>query len=346
MKAKYSAILYAILAAACYGISAPASKLLLQAIPPVMMAALLYLGAGLGMCIVNLTRGGNAKEAKITKKEFPFVMGMVVLDIAAPVLLMLGLSSTTSASASLLNNFEIVTTASIALLFFKEAIDKRMWIAIILMTIASMILTVEDFNIISVSPGSVLVLLACICWGIENNCTRMLSLKDPIQIVIVKGFGSGIGSLIIAIAISELSFNPVWILFALSLGFVAYGLSIYFYIHAQRQLGAARTSTYYAFAPFMGVGLSLMVFGQQFKVSFWIALVVMVAGAYYATTENHSHQHTHEVIEHEHRHNHSEQHHDHIHDKPIDAEHSHTHSHLPTPHVHKHTPDLHHMHRH
>lgn len=346
MKSKQSAIFHAILAAVCYGISAPVTKLLLQEVPPVLLAALLYLGAGVGMSAVRLLRGAKIKEAKINKKDLPYIVGVIALDISASIFMVFGLSMTTSATASLMNNFEIVATAMIALVVFKEAVGKRMWMAIALITAASVILSVEDFDNLFISLGAVFVLLACICWGIENNCTKMLSLKDPLQIVIIKGFGSGLGSLVIALALSESSTNLIYILLSLLLGFVSYGLSVYFYLRAQRQLGAARTSAYYAFAPFIGVGLSFVVFEQQFTVPFWIALSIMVAGAYFAFSENHNHQHTHELLEHEHRHNHEDGHHNHVHEPLIEGEHSHAHVHMPVTHTHKHTPDLHHMHTH
>lgn len=334
------------MAAVCYGVSAPISKLLLDKLPPVFMAALLYLGAGLGMIVVNFFRGKQINEARITKKELPYTAGMVVLDIAAPIFLMLGLTLTTPANASLINNFEIVATSVIALFIFKEAIGKRMWIAIALITISSVILSFEDFSSLSFSIGSVFVLLACVCWGLENNCTRMLSLKDPLQIVIIKGIGSGLGSLAIAAALSEVTIEPVFIGIALLLGFISYGLSIFLYIHAQRQLGAARTSAYYAFAPFIGTGLSFAIFRHDVSLAFLTALIVMIAGTYFATFEKHEHQHRHEFLEHEHRHNHNDGHHEHTHGTVVKGEHSHLHIHQEMSHSHKHTPDLHHAHTH
>jgi Permeases of the drug/metabolite transporter (DMT) superfamily len=283
------AIFQAILAAALYAISSPLSKILLKEIPPMMMAAFLYLGAGIGMAILGFVRKWHRKErveAKLTKKELPYTVAMVVLDIAAPIFLMFGLTLTTAANASLLNNFEIVATAIIALLFFKEAISRRLWIAIVLITLSSIILTVEDASSFSFSAGSVFVILACFCWGIENNCTRKLSSKDPLQIVVIKGFGSGIGSLITALAVGEQISNMVYIPAVLLLGFVAYGLSIFFYVYAQREIGAAKTSAYYAIAPFIGVVLSFLILGEKPNFVFGIALLIMIAGAYLASTDS------------------------------------------------------------
>jgi len=277
------AIFCAVLAAALYAINAPISKLLLTEIPSTMMAGLLYLGAGAGMCLLEkLTK--HEKEIPLTKKELPYTLAMVVLDIAAPILLMIGLTKCSAAHASLLNNFEIVATSLIALFVFREAIGKRLWLAIILVTISSILLSFEDMSSLQFSWGSIFVLLACVCWGFENNCTRMLSSKNPSQIVIIKGFGSGLGALTLSIAIGEHFFQIGYMVLALILGFVAYGLSIYFYIYAQRDLGAARTSTYYAVSPFIGTGLSLMIFKELPSASFIAALLIMAAGTYFAST--------------------------------------------------------------
>ena len=282
------AIFFALLAAVMYAINSPFSKLLLDKIPAKMMAAFLYLGAGIGLFIVGMIQratGRREKELPLTKKELPYTVGMVVLDIAAPIFLMIGLTMTTAANASLLNNFEIVATSIIALMIFKETISKRLWLAIVLVTVSSIILSFEDMSSLSFSLGSIFVLLACVCWGFENNCTRMLSSKNPLEIVVIKGFGSGIGSLVIAFVTGESMPSLIFIFCALLLGFVAYGLSIYFYIYAQRDLGAAKTSAYYAAAPFVGAGLSLLIFRELPSISYIVALVIMLAGTYFASSD-------------------------------------------------------------
>lgn len=289
MKSKQTkSIFLAILAASLYAISSPISKILLDDVPPTLMAALLYLGAGIGMSIVGLIRKKISKETKeshLTRTELPYAIGMVILDIAAPIFLMIGLSMTTSANAALLNNFEIVATSIIALIIFKEAISKRLWTAIILITISVTVLSLEDISSFSFSFGSIFVLLACISWGFENNCTRMMSSKDPLEIVVLKGFGSGLGSLIISFILKEGTDNIKYIILALILGFLTYGLSVFFYVYAQRELGAAKTSTYYAVSPFIGAFLSLLIFKEIPSGTFIIALIIMIIGTYFASTE-------------------------------------------------------------
>lgn len=289
-RTEFKAIFFAILAAALYAISSPVSKLLLNEIPPTFMASFLYLGAGFGMLILDLGRNnkhnkhGNTEE-RLTKKELPYTVSMVVLDIAAPVFLMLGLTMTSAANVSLLNNFEIVATSLIAMAIFKEPVGKRLWAAIFLITVSSILLSLEDVSSLSFSQGSLFVLLACTCWGLENNCTRKLSIKDPLQIVVIKGFGSGTGSLLIAIILEEKIDKVSLIPAALILGFFAYGLSIFFYIYAQRDLGAARTSAYYAVSPFIGAALSLIIFREIPTPTFIIAIIIMLAGMYFATVK-------------------------------------------------------------
>lgn len=283
-----TAIWWAVLAAALYAVSSPVSKILLDKVPPTMMAGLLYLGAGIGMSIIGLFhyKTGNLREEKsLTKRELPYTVGMVVLDIAAPIFLMIGLTMTTPANVSLLNNFEIVATSLIALFIFKEPISKRLWIGIGFITAASIVLSFEDISSLSFSLGSIFVLLAAICWGFENNCTKMLSAKDPLQVVVIKGFGSGLGSLLISFIIKETSADFIYIAATLLLGFFAYGLSIYFYVYAQRELGAAKTSAYYAIAPFIGVVLSFIIFHEIPTISFIIALLIMLCGTYFASID-------------------------------------------------------------
>lgn len=276
-------IAFAILAAALYAINAPFSKILLEFMPPTLMAGFLYVGAGIGMIFIALMRKikkYEAKELKLTKSELPYTIAMIVLDIAAPICLLFGLNSTTAANASLLNNFEIVATAIIALMVFKEKISTRLWFGIFFVTLSCGILSFEDISSLRFSYGSLFVLLATICWGFENNCTRKISSKDPLQIVLLKGIFSGIGSLIIGLFIGE-QIEALWSIVAvLCVGFVVYGLSIYFYVYAQRLLGAARTSAYYAVAPFIAAILSLIIFREIPDVTYFVALVLMIVGAW------------------------------------------------------------------
>ena len=201
------------------------------------------------VALVRKTKKTEEREKGLTGAELPYVIAMILLDIAAPIFLLIGLRFSTAASVSLLNNFEIVVTAIIALMIFKEQISPRLWLGILFVTLSCVLLSFEDIAEFRFSVGSLFVLLACVCWGFENNCTRKISTKDPLQIVLLKGIFSGTGSLIIGLCLGE-RVNEVWSVFGvLGVGFVAYGLSIFFYVYAQRLLGAARTSAYYHSRP-------------------------------------------------------------------------------------------------
>lgn len=334
MKTKNIATFYAILAAALYAINIPFSKLLLNQVQPTMMAAFLYLGAGLGLLIYRMMGGENKKSEPLTMAELPYTIGMIVLDIAAPILLMLGLERTNSANASLLNNFEIVATSIIALLFFKEVLSRRLVFAVALLTLASVILGFEGKGSFQFNTGSLLVLGATCCWGLENNCTRMLSSKSSVQITTIKGIFSGLGSLLVALAVGE-EFPPVlWIGAVLLLGFVAYGLSINFYIKAQKDLGAAKTSAYYSIAPFLGVAFGMLLLGERPALQFYIGLGIMIIATVLMIRDTIALQHTHEHL---HIHSHAHKHgalihtHEHVHS------HSHTHIHGEEESSHTHT---------
>ena len=326
MRTKYLATIYAIGAAALYAINVPFSKILLGYVEPTMLAAFLYLGAGVGLFIYDVVSKGMGKSGTaepLTRKELPYTIAMVVLDIIAPILLMLGIKSSSAASVSLINNFEIVATSIIALLIFKEVISKKLWIAIALVTAASVILSFEGTGALEFNTGSLLVLGACLCWGFENNCTKMISNKSSVQIVVIKGTFSGLGSLIVALVIGESLPALLWVLCALLLGFVSYGLSIHFYIMAQKDLGAAKTSAYYSIAPFLGVAFGMLILGERPGIQFYVALVVMIISTYFMIKDTIELQHTHEhshVHTHEHRHGDVVHVHEHVH--------THTHTHV------------------
>ena len=279
-------ILFAILAAVLYAVSTPISKLILDTLSPVYIASLLYLGAGIGMGIIAIIRKKMqiANYKPFTSKELPAIIGMIVLDVIAPILLMIGLSTSQPENVALLNNFEIVATSLFAVFLFKEIITKRLWLAIFFVTTASFLLSFGDLDAFKFSTGSLFVILAALSWGLENNLTRRLSLNDPLMVVVIKGVFSGLGSLMIALILSEVIFDFKYILLTLLLGFVAYGLSIFLYVTAQKELGASKTSAFYAFAPFVGAFISLVIFLDVPQITFYPAVILMGIGSYYAST--------------------------------------------------------------
>lgn len=315
------AVIYALLAAVFYAINTPFSKILLNDVPATYMAAFLYMGAGFGVGIMYLFHIKNEKKTdRLTKKDLPYTIGMIVLDIFAPIFLMLGISIGTASNASLLGNFEIVATTVIALLVFKETVSRELWIAIAFITLSSIILSFEGSGSFQFSYGSLFVILATLCWGLENNCTRKISDKSTYEIVVLKGIFSGVGSFLIAMVKGEILPDVRYILFAMMLGFAAYGLSIFLYVRAQRDLGASKTSAYYAVAPFIGAFIAFIVNGERLTWLYFVALVFMLIGSVFVVYDTmvkyHTHEHVHmirhthdgtthtHIIMHEHKHNH------------------------------------------
>lgn len=343
---------YAIIAAALFGASAPFSKLLLGDIPPLQLAGLLYLGSGIFLLLLKflqITLFRNKVEAGLQRADMPWLLGAVVSGgFLAPVALMYGLSTTSAATASMLLSFESAATTFLAALFFREHIGRRVVVALSLLTLACLVLAFDATGKFGFSFGALIVLLACVLWGADNNFTRNISSKDPMMIVIVKGIGAGSFSLVLSLLtgshLSSLSYAAL----ALAVGGLCYGVSLLLFIFALRDLGSSRASALIASAPFMGAAVSFLIYQQMPTVQFWISVPFMLAGILLLFSESHVHTHGHEATVHDHMHTHSDAHHQHGHaQNDAGAEtHRHEHRHDAIVHIHKHVPDIYHRHVH
>jgi drug/metabolite transporter (DMT)-like permease len=343
MKTNPGSIFQALLAALFFGASAPISKLLLGDVPPIMMAAFLYLGSGTGISLIKLYQRwtSNQKEAGIKRPDVVWLAGAIISGgILAPIILMISLKNTPASTASLLLNFEGVGTTVLAVLFFHESISRRALGAIAAITLASIFLSTNFGSNWGMSLGAFGVLLACMLWGLDNNLTRNISAKDPLTIVGWKGLVSGSFSLLLGLFLGQRLPPLITILSILLLGFISYGLSTMLFIYSMRGLGAARTSALYGTAPLAGVILSILIFKDPINFLFGLAAILMVAGALLLANEEHAHFHIHMPVVHEHVHKHEEFH---AHDATATV-HSHEHEHPQTEHEHGHMPDIHHRH--
>jgi drug/metabolite transporter (DMT)-like permease len=350
--------MYAVLAAALFGSSAPAAKILLTQISPVALAALFYLGSGAGLVVyMGLERlfGGERHtiEASLTRSDLPSLAGIVLFGgILAPMVLMVSLQYTHSATASLLLNFEPVATTILAVLFFHEAVDKRIAIALSLITVSCIILSYDPSAAWGFSIAALGILLTCFFWSLDNNISRNVAAKDPIPIVAIKGLIAGIVMAVIASGLGETSPLPSIAVIAMVVGFFSYGgITSVLFMWALRGIGTARTGAILAVSPFFGVIISLFVFTDPLAPAFFVALPIMGVGAYLLMSEHHSHIHTHPAVFHEHRHDHDDLHHNHQHmgfEQPLSSsgEHCHPHQHEELTHDHPHKPDIHHRHSH
>jgi drug/metabolite transporter (DMT)-like permease len=345
VKADRTGIAAALGAAALFGASTPFAKILLTDVSPWLLAGLLYLGSGVGLSLVRFIRG--SKGDQLTRREWPWMFGAVVTGgIAGPILLMWGLAGTSASAASLLLNAEGVFTALLAWYAFRENFDRRIALGVAAILIGAVVLSWSG-TILVQSPWPPLAILgACLCWGIDNNLTRKVSLSDPFQIVAIKGFVAGVTNVGLAL-IAGIVVPPVQaILMSLLVGFLGYGVSLALFVVALRDLGTARSGAYFSTAPFLGALIAVLLLGDPVTVPLAMAGGLMAIGVWLHITERHAHAHIHKAMEHSHVHVHDDGHHGHDHDIPPDGPHVHKHRHEPTRHAHPHYPDAHHCHEH
>ncbi len=342
-------VLLALLSAALFGASTPLAKIVLGSVDPWTMAGLLYLGAGLGLAVVHISRKAlrvPAVEAPLRRGDLPWLAAVIVAGgIVGPVCLMFGLVRTDAAGASLLLNLEGVATMGIAWVVFHEYVDRRLLLGAFAILSGAALLSWQGGA--SLNWGTLLIAAACLSWGIDNNLTRKVSSADPVQIAMIKGLVAGTVNLTLALAQGAALPGTGTILAAGVVGFLGYGVSLTLFVLGLRYLGTARTGAYFSLAPFIGALLSLFLLDEPLTTRLMAAGALMAFGLWLHLTERHEHEHAHEALEHEHRHTHDAHHkHSHLPSDPQGEPHSHWHQHKPLVHRHPHYPDLHHRHGH
>lgn len=341
---KHKGVLAALSAAILFGASTPLTKLLLGDVDPWFLAGVLYLGSGIGLGVVRLASRGD-RRSQLGPGEWPWLVGAVLAGgVAGPVLLMYGLSGTAASTSSLLLNAEGVFTAVLAWVVFRENADRRIVLGMLAIIAGAGVLSWPGGSVEASWPA-VAVLGACLCWAVDNNLTRKVSLSDPIQIAAFKGLGAGLTNVVLAMALGAPVPAPQALSGAAILGFVGYGLSLAAFVVGLRELGTARTGAYFSTAPFVGAAVSVALLGEPVSARLVVAAALMAVGVWLHLTERHEHEHVHEALMHEHSHEHDE-HHRH-HDGRVPAgSHVHWHRHAPMVHRHPHFPDAHHRHGH
>jgi len=345
----HTGVLLALLSSVLFGASTPFAKLLLGTVDPWMMAGLLYLGAGLGLAIVHVSRTVlqlPAIEAPLRRSDMLWLVLVILTGgLIGPLLLMFGLARTDAATASLLLNLEGLATLGIAWIVLRENVDRRLLAGAFSILAGAVLLSWQGQA--SFHWGALLIAGACLCWGVDNNLTRKLSSADPVQIAMLKGLVAGAINLLIAIVNGSVLPSAAILLAAGVIGFLGYGISLALFVLALRHLGTARTGAYFSLAPFVGAVLAVLMLGEPLSLMLMIAGCLMGLGLWLHLSERHDHEHVHEAMEHEHRHQHDEHHqHEHGPDIPPGEPHSHWHRHAPLVHRHPHYPDLHHRHGH
>ena len=333
-----------LLAAALFGASIPVTKMLAAEADPLVLAGLLYLGAGAALALLRAVRTGA--EARLRRSDAPWLLGIVAAGaIAGPVLLVVGLRRLPGVPAALLLNLEAPLTAVLAVAAFGEHLSPRGWAAVAVLAGGAVTLAAGPGAFRLDGAGAAALVLACLAWALDTNLTQRLSLRDPVALVRFKGLAGGACTLLVGLALGASLPAPREIAAALAVGALGYGASIVWHVRAMRVLGAARQSALFATAPFAGALLAVPLFREQFTLREGLAAALMACGIALLVREQHSHFHVHEPIEHEHLHVHDE-HHRHAHPGPEAEPHSHVHRHERVEHEHPHASDLHHHHKH
>ena len=337
--------LLALAAALLFGVSTPLVQRFGAGVGSFSTAALLYAGAAL---IGSLLRRPIEREARVQRGDAPRLALMAVFGAAiGPVALAWGLQHTSGASASLMLTLEAVFTAVLARLWYHETMDRRVILAMTLLTLGGMALVLDRADAGSNQVlGLLAVMAATAAWGVDNTLSRAVAERDPGQVVMFKGALGAVATTLLAIMFRE-PVPGLWPgLALLAVGATGYGLSLRFYLLAQRAFGAARTGSVFAFAPFVGAFFAFLLGERSGSVWMLAGAALMVLGIVFHLAESHAHEHEHEALEHEHAHSHDDGHHTHHHDPMPAGAHSHVHRHQPTRHAHPHVPDEHHGHRH
>lgn len=344
-------------AAVLFGCSAPLISTLTGSGSALSIAGLLYTGATLALLAVRLVRGTRA-ETPIRREDWPALGALTLLGgVVGPVALVLGLARLPAASSSLLLNLEAVFTLAIAVLLGREHLDRRGLVSALLTIAGAVLLSEGSLSGASVG-GCALIALATLAWGIDNNISQRLSLRDPFQIATFKAAGASAPMLLLALLLGH-AFPPIPVTLALlGIGALGYGISIWLDLLALRDLGAAREAVLFSTAPFVGALFSVVVLRESLSTPLLLAAGLMAAGVALLLREQHSHLHRHEPLLHAHRHRHDprsgDPHHEHHHapedlaghppDRPF--WHAHEHRHRELEHAHPHVSDAHHRHRH
>jgi drug/metabolite transporter (DMT)-like permease len=338
-------------AAFLFGASTPLAKLLVGDTGPLLLAGLLYLGSGLGLGALLVARRlwhpEAAKEMRIPRREWPWLLGAILFGGAlGPALLMRGLTQTDGATASLLLNVEGMLTAVLAWLVFKENAGRQIVLGMVAIAAGGVLLSWQPGGT-SLSGGALLILAACLCWAIDNNFTRKVSTNDAMLVACLKGLVAGSCNTALAWAAGASLPGAAAVGSSLLVGFFGYGLSLMLFVIGLRGLGAARTGAYFSVAPLFGVLISLAIWPRVPGPLFWTAAGLMALGVWLHVRERHLHEHTHEPLEHSHPHRHDEHHqHAHAFEWTGDEPHTHVHRHAVLTHRHPHYPDIHHRHPH
>ena len=332
-----------LMAAALFGASTPAASVLAGDLPALVLAGLLYVGAAIAVTPSVIAHRPTAESLRAGRR--PLAVAVVFGGALGPVLLVAGLSRTSAATASLLLNFELIATIVVAAALFREHLGTRLLAAVVLVGGAGVVLVWQPGA--TIDPGGLLIVGACLCWGLDNSVTARIDQLSPEQVTFAKGLVAGGANLALGVALaSSLDLGLRQVAAALAVGALGYGASITLWVKGARDLGAARGQVIFAAAPFIGAAAAWVVLGDSVTIAQLVAVPLAAGGIALSLRSAHEHPHTHTPLVHDHEHRHDDGHHTHSHAEQVSGRHSHRHEHQALVHVHPHVPDLHHRHPH
>jgi drug/metabolite transporter (DMT)-like permease len=340
-------IILALLSAILFGASTPIGKWLLESLPPFQLAGWLYLGAAVGVSPgILMVRKTKVAVSHMGTKNIQRLAGAIGFGgVAGPVLLLMGLQRSSAASVSLWLNLELVATALLGFIVFRDHLGKNGWVGVAGTILASVLLSWHGGRV-GISALS-LVACACICWGLDNHLTALIDGITPAQSTFWKGLVAGGVNLSIGLWAEAHGAGFGSAAAAMIVGAFAYGFSITLYIKSAQYLGATRSQMIFSSAPFFGLALAAPLLGEKIAPAQVIAAGILIVSLVLLFRDQHAHTHRHKPSRHQHDHNHADIHHGHDHSGTHpNASHNHDHQHPPMVHSHPHWPDIHHRHKH
>jgi drug/metabolite transporter (DMT)-like permease len=344
---KKRSVFIGLLAGLLFGVATPMSKIMLSQLNGFQLAGLLYIGAGLAFLPFIIKNRKNEFTALRQTGKKKHLAGVILFGgILGPLFLMIGLKTANAMSVSIWLNMELVATAILGILIFKDHLDRYAIFGVILTLGAGIIISIQEPN--SGLISAFFILMACISWGFDNHLSAIIDGVSPQTITFVKGVFGGLTNLIIGMFLNGWQIQIHYIPIALLLGVFSYGISIVLYVTSAQNLGATRSQILFSTAPFWGIIAAWIFLGEPLTLLVLISSSVLVLGIVFTNINSHRHTHYHKSMGHIHLHSHDDGHHNHIHEGDSDKslKHSHLHEHKEIEHAHKHYPDLHHRHKH
>lgn len=280
-----------------FGLSSTLNKISLSNVNPIVIAGMTYFVGGLLLFLLHLTplhdkllalfETKTVTDHEISKKDYK-TLGLIILfgSVLAPLMLLQGLNLTTAINASLLLSTESLFTAVIAFTFLGERGTKKDYFGMVLLLLGVFVIT-TDGNLLGLNlnmgiTGNLLVLGACLFWGLDNNFCKFLSKKT--EIIYITGLKCLIGGSILLVMPLFLGVSYdiplVSLPYILTVGALSVALSILLFLFALREIGSMRTGVIYSTSSLFGTVFAFFALRESFSIIQLFAGITMLIGVY------------------------------------------------------------------